>query len=92
MDIATVDLVVNALHYIFPTFDYRESGPNSTSMSQTKLEAQLKDTRGILLPGIKKRIWLEISWHVIPFIFACVLIVSDDMIGIYFIIGIYFST
>ena len=23
MDIATVDLVVNALHYIFPTFDYK---------------------------------------------------------------------
>jgi hypothetical protein len=23
IDIATVDLVVNALHYIFPTFDYR---------------------------------------------------------------------
>jgi hypothetical protein len=23
IDITTVDLVVNALHYIFPTFDYR---------------------------------------------------------------------
>lgn len=72
VDIATVDLVVNALHYIFPTFDYRwlvdeirESAPKELDfLYEARNSEKCLDNFRKLSPNIAESIYApKVYWN-----------------------------